>query len=168
MYIDMNIHCVLYIGWHQCTLGIYIWVHLYTLCNIFPYIHCVYTLQCTYIHCGVFPTLGFCRYPPLLTLFLTKPIFFVIPFPPPDLHLPYLHTHCDWHGTSCPQDKLLTTIPGWHLWRECGGGRCWSYHRTSQRVRSAGHLCPNGITDTSSRTEWIACRAWITSAVIVY
>ena len=57
----------------------------------------------------------------------------------PDTHkAAYLHTHCDCHGTPYPQDKLLTTIPGWHLWRACGGGRCWSYHWTSQRVRSAG------------------------------
>ena len=44
MYIDTNIHWVLYIGLHQYTLGIYIGVHLYTLGNIFPNIHCVYTL----------------------------------------------------------------------------------------------------------------------------
>ena len=64
----MVIHCVT----HQYTLCIYIVLHLFTL-----YIHCVTNIHCgdtqmyigvlhnvyiyiVYIHCGVFPTLGFC------------------------------------------------------------------------------------------------------------
>ena len=73
MYIDVYIHWVSYIGLHQYTLGIYITMHEYTLGNIFTYIHCVYTLECTYIHWGVFPTLGVYRWHGVTSVELAKP-----------------------------------------------------------------------------------------------